>query len=253
MAWARTGRGGRGPRGAAGPARGAGGDGGVRGGAQRGGWMNWGRVCIIRVAPAAGGRGQRYTKPDGTGGAGIAPIYGKRRPGATGAGPQDRAGASKFVYIQRLTISRCKSGSGIVPTLGVSGEMAEKDTIEELIEQLRQFKDPRVAGRTDHNLRDILVLALCAVMSGAQGWDDIEDWGRAREGWLRRYLKLRNGIPGHDTIRRVFEALSPRQLSTCLSSWMAPSLSCGGWPGHRHRWQESARCGTSGLRVGRSA
>ncbi|MCW5304598.1 transposase family protein [Verminephrobacter eiseniae] len=50
--------------------------------------------------------------------------------------------------------------------------MAEKDTLEELIEQLRQLKDPRVAGRTDHNLLDILVLALCAVMSGAQGWDD---------------------------------------------------------------------------------
>ncbi|MCW5235820.1 ISAs1 family transposase [Verminephrobacter eiseniae] len=68
---------------------------------------------------------------------------------------------------------------------------------------------------------DILVLALCAVMSGTQGWDDIEDWGRAREGWLRRYLKLRNGIPGHNTIRRVFEALSPRQLAACFSSWMA--------------------------------
>ncbi|MCW5263056.1 transposase family protein [Verminephrobacter eiseniae] len=51
--------------------------------------------------------------------------------------------------------------------------MAEKDTIEELIEQLRQLKDPRVAGRTDHNLLDILVLALCAVMSGAQGWDEV--------------------------------------------------------------------------------
>ncbi|MCW5283937.1 ISAs1 family transposase [Verminephrobacter eiseniae] len=131
--------------------------------------------------------------------------------------------------------------------------MAEKDTIEELIEQLRQLKDPRVAGRTDHNLLDILVLALCAVMSGAQGWDDIEDWGRAHESWLRRYLKLRNGIPGHDTIRRVFEALSPSQLSACLSSWMAPSLPCGGRPGHCHQWQESARRGTSGLRVARTA
>ncbi|WP_265289694.1 ISAs1 family transposase [Verminephrobacter eiseniae] len=60
-----------------------------------------------------------------------------------------------------------------------------------------------------------LHLALCAVMSGAQGWDDIEDWERAREGWLR------NGIPGHDTIRRVFEALSPRQLAASFSSWMA--------------------------------
>ncbi|MBK7326324.1 MAG: transposase family protein [Propionivibrio sp.] len=63
-------------------------------------------------------------------------------------------------------------------------------------------------GRTDHDLLDIVVLALCAVMSGAEGWDDMEDWGREREAWLRRYLPLRNGIPGHDTIRRVFETLA---------------------------------------------
>ena len=98
--------------------------------------------------------------------------------------------------------------------------MASKDAIEVLIEQFQELDDPRVEGRTDHDLLDILVLALCAVMAGAEGWDDIEDWGRAREDWLRRYLKLRNGIPGHDTIRRVFEAISPRQLDACFASWM---------------------------------
>lgn len=63
--------------------------------------------------------------------------------------------------------------------------------------------DPRTVGRTDHALEDILVLALCAVMAGTEGWDDIEDWGIENEAMLRRYLRLRNGIPGHDTIRRV--------------------------------------------------
>ena len=81
-----------------------------------------------------------------------------------------------------------------------------------LIERFADLPDSRVEGRTDHDLLDIVVLALCAVMSGAEGWDDIEDWGREREAWLRRYLRLRNGIPGHDTIRRVFEALSPLAL-----------------------------------------
>lgn len=99
--------------------------------------------------------------------------------------------------------------------------MAKADAIDVLIEQFRMLEDPRVEGRTDHDLLDIMVLALCAVMAGAEGWDDIEDWGRAREGWLRRYLKLRNGIPGHDTIRRVFEAISPRQLEACFATWMA--------------------------------
>ena len=87
-----------------------------------------------------------------------------------------------------------------------------------LIERFEGLPDPRVEGRTDHDLLDIVVLALCAVMSGAEGWDDIEDWGREREDWLRRYLRLRNGIPGHDTIRRVFEALSPQVLEQPLKT-----------------------------------
>ena len=57
-----------------------------------------------------------------------------------------------------------------------------------------------------------MVLAPCAVMAGAEGWDDIEDWGIENEAMLRRYLRLRNGIAGHDTIRRVFEVLEPREV-----------------------------------------
>jgi predicted transposase YbfD/YdcC len=89
-----------------------------------------------------------------------------------------------------------------------------------LIERFSNLPDPRVEGRTDHDLLDIIVLALCAVMSGAEGWDDIEDWGREREIWLRQYLPLRNGIPGHDTIRRVFEAISPHELEQRFEAWM---------------------------------
>ena len=99
--------------------------------------------------------------------------------------------------------------------------MTDKKAIEELINQFRGLEDPRVEGRTDHDLLDILVLSLCGVMAGAQGWDDIEDWGRGQEDWLRQYLRLRNGIPSHDTIRRVFEALSPKKLDACFAAWMA--------------------------------
>jgi predicted transposase YbfD/YdcC len=81
--------------------------------------------------------------------------------------------------------------------------------------------DPRVTGRTDHDLVDILVLALCAVMAGAEGWDDIEDWGIENEAMLRRYLCLRNGIPGHDTIRRVFEVLEPKEVEMCFAEWVS--------------------------------
>jgi len=81
--------------------------------------------------------------------------------------------------------------------------------------------DPRVTGRTDHDLVDILVLALCAVMAGAEGWDDIEDWGIENEVMLRRYLGLRNGVPGHDTIRRVFEVLEPKEVETRFADWIS--------------------------------
>jgi len=61
------------------------------------------------------------------------------------------------------------------------------------------------------------VLALCAVMAGAEGWDDIE---HERKTWLRQYLRQHNGIPGHDTIRRVFEAISPLALEHRFEAWM---------------------------------
>jgi len=89
-----------------------------------------------------------------------------------------------------------------------------------LVEAFADLPDPRVIGRCDHDLLDIVVLALCAVMSGAEGWDDIEDWGVERQAWLRQYLKLRNGIPGHDTIRRVFEALSPAAFESRFVEWV---------------------------------
>ncbi|MBK9027002.1 MAG: transposase family protein [Propionivibrio sp.] len=55
--------------------------------------------------------------------------------------------------------------------------MGDKKGIEGLIERFTDLPDARVEGRTDHDLLDIVVLALCAVMSGAEGWDDMEDWG----------------------------------------------------------------------------
>lgn len=72
----------------------------------------------------------------------------------------------------------------------------------------------------DHALVDILVIALCTIMAGAEGWDDIESWGEANEDRLRLYLALTNGIPGHDTIRRVFEAIDPKRLEAVLLEWI---------------------------------
>jgi hypothetical protein len=89
-----------------------------------------------------------------------------------------------------------------------------------LVQRLKRIDDPRVVGRCDHVLVDILVIALCAMMAGAEGWDDMEAWGEANEERLRHYLELRNGIPGHDTIRRVFEAIDPKRLEAVLLEWI---------------------------------
>ena len=89
-----------------------------------------------------------------------------------------------------------------------------------LVQQLKKIDDPRITGRCDHALVDILVIALCAMMAGAEGWDDMEAWGEANEERLRRYLELRNGIPGHDTMRRVFEAIDPKRFEAVLLEWI---------------------------------
>lgn len=89
-----------------------------------------------------------------------------------------------------------------------------------LVQKLIRIEDPRVVGRCDHALVDILLIALCATMAGAEGWDDMEAWAEANEERLRLYVELRNGIPGHDTIRRVFEAIDPKRLEAVLLEWI---------------------------------
>src|SRR5205807_2226789 len=67
--------------------------------------------------------------------------------------------------------------------------------------------DPRVDRTKDHLLEDILLIALLAMLCGAEGFVDFADFGRAKESWLRTFLRLPNGIPSHDTFARVFAAL----------------------------------------------
>jgi hypothetical protein len=72
-------------------------------------------------------------------------------------------------------------------------------------EHFTPLTDPRCpfAPNRRHLLRDILVIAVCAVMSGAEGWEDIEEYGKANAAWLGDLLDLPHGMPGHDTFRRV--------------------------------------------------
>jgi predicted transposase YbfD/YdcC len=81
--------------------------------------------------------------------------------------------------------------------------------------------DPRIDRTKLHALGDILVIALCAVIGGAESWPDIEAFGRAKHDWFKRFLALPNGIPSHDTFRRVFAALDPARFAACFGRWMA--------------------------------
>ena len=83
------------------------------------------------------------------------------------------------------------------------------------------LSDPRSlhAPNLRHDLLDILVIAVCAVICGAEGWEDIEDYGNAQAAWFAEVLDLPHGIPGHDTFRRVLSQLDPEELTECFVSW----------------------------------
>lgn len=91
--------------------------------------------------------------------------------------------------------------------------------VEGLHHCFADLRDPRVVGRCDHRLLDVIGVTLLAVMSGAEDWPDIEQFGVARQEWLRTFLELPGGIPSHDTFRRVFGLLDRNQFAACLFRW----------------------------------
>jgi len=83
------------------------------------------------------------------------------------------------------------------------------------------LQDPRVVGRTDHKLIDIIAITICAVISGANTWVEVELFGTAKMDWLNTFLELQNGIPSHDTFGRVFSLLDTDEFRDCFLSWIA--------------------------------
>src|SRR5689334_10439736 len=93
-----------------------------------------------------------------------------------------------------------------------------------LINYFRVIKDPRVIGRCEHLLIDVLVIAVCAVLSGAESWVEIEEFGVQRETWLKQYLELRSGVPSHDTFSRVFSLIEVTQFEKVFTQWVQETL-----------------------------
>ncbi len=89
-----------------------------------------------------------------------------------------------------------------------------------ITEHFASLKDPRTRRIPDHYLIDIITIAICAVICGADSWVAVEEFGRAKEEWFRTFLKLPHSIPSHDTFGRVFALLDPMQFRNSFISWV---------------------------------
>jgi predicted transposase YbfD/YdcC len=97
-----------------------------------------------------------------------------------------------------------------------------EEKISAAIEQhFGEISDPRIDRTKLHKLVDIMVIAICAVIAGADNWEDIAEFGQAKQEWFRKFLELPNGIPSHDTFNRVFARLDPQQFREGFMSWIS--------------------------------
>jgi predicted transposase YbfD/YdcC len=97
----------------------------------------------------------------------------------------------------------------------------EDKVIPSIEQHFSDLTDPRIDRTKLHKLIDILVIAICAVIAGADNWEDVEEFGKARIEWFQTFLEISNGIPSHDTFTRVFARLDPEQFQACFMRWIA--------------------------------
>ena len=89
-----------------------------------------------------------------------------------------------------------------------------------LVECLSGISDPRMDRTKKHLLIDILVITVCAYVSGADNWIEVVEWAKSREDWLRKFLVLPAGIPSHDTFGRVFALIEPKEFEVAFQAWL---------------------------------
>ena len=88
-----------------------------------------------------------------------------------------------------------------------------------LIEHFEMLSDPRMDRTKAHDFIDVLIIAVCTLLCGGESFNDMEDFGYAKQDWFKTFLRLRNGIPSHDTFNRVLAALDPEQFLDCFLRW----------------------------------
>lgn len=97
----------------------------------------------------------------------------------------------------------------------------EEDPLRDLETLFAHVEDPRVERTKLHRLRDSIILAMCGVICGAEGWVEMEECAKAKEAFFTERLNVPNGIPSHDPFGRVFALIDPQQFETSFVQWVA--------------------------------
>src|SRR5215210_5705976 len=95
-----------------------------------------------------------------------------------------------------------------------------RSSLRSLADHFVDLPDPRLDRHKQHALLDVIVIAVSAILAGCDSWVDVERFGRAKLDWFKKFLKLPNGIPSHDTFGRVFALLNPEAFGACFTAWM---------------------------------
>lgn len=104
----------------------------------------------------------------------------------------------------------------------------DQRSAEGFLSHFEVLRDPRIANRNKrHELSDILLLTVLAVICGAEGWTDVERFGKAKEPFLKELMELPNGIPSHDILGDLFSRLCPDTLQECFINWVQSMVSLG--------------------------
>jgi predicted transposase YbfD/YdcC len=98
--------------------------------------------------------------------------------------------------------------------------MAMEEAIGRITEHFGSVRDPRIGNATRHKLIDIIVIAICAVVCGADGWSDVALFGKSKYKWFKRFLELPHGVPSHDTFGRVFSRINPEEFQRSFLDWV---------------------------------